>query len=85
MWQNVSPALYKQIQNEDILTLPTAKYVRRLGSCLNVEAGYTVSELSAKDCIVAVLMDEVYVQKSIQYSNGKFYGTETNEVVTTCV
>ena len=28
-------------------------------------------------------MDELYVQKSIQYSNGKFYGTGNNEVVTT--
>ena len=35
----------------------------------------------AKECIVAVLMDEVYVQKSIQYSNGKFYRTENDKVV----
>ena len=28
-------------------------------------------------------MDEVYVQKSVQYANGKFYGMEDNEVVTT--
>ena len=28
-------------------------------------------------------MDEVYVQKSVQYANGKFYGMEDNEVVKT--
>ena len=71
MWQNVSPALYKQIKSESILTLPTAKYVRRLSSGLNVEAGYEVSDvtraylqakkrkLSEKDAIVAILMDEI--------------------------
>ena len=28
-------------------------------------------------------MDEVYVQKSVQYANGKFYGMEDNEIVKT--
>ena len=95
MWQNVSPALYKQIKSESLLTLPTSKYVRRLSSGLNVEAGYEVSDetradlqakknkLSEKDAIVAILMDEVYVQKSAQYANGKFYGMENNAVVKT--
>ena len=40
-------------------------------------------KLSSKYSIVAVLMDEVYVQKSVQHSNGKFYGMEENEVVRT--
>ena len=44
MWLMVSLARYKQIQSEDILTLTTAKYVRRLGSGLNDEAGYTESD-----------------------------------------
>ena len=95
MWQNVSPSLCRQIKDESILTLPTAKYVRRLSCGLNVEAGYQVSDsthayhkakkkkLPEKDSIVAILMDEVYVQKSVQYANGKFYGMEDNEVVKT--
>ena len=95
MWQNDSPALYKQIKSESILTLPTAKYVRKLSSGLNVEGGYEVSDvtraylqakkkkLSEKYAIVAILMDEIYVQKSVQYANGKFYGMENNAIVKT--
>ena len=37
MWQNVSPALYKQIQADAVLTLPNYKYVRRLSSALTVD------------------------------------------------
>ena len=74
VWQNVSPVLYKEIKSESILTLPTAKYVRRLCSGLNVDAGYEVSDatraylqakkkkLSEKDAIVAILM---YMYKSL--------------------
>ena len=91
----VSPSLYRQSKGESILTLPTAKYVRRLSCGLNVEAGYQVNDstraylkakkkkLPEKDSVVAILMDEVYVQMSAQYANGKFYGMEDNEVVKT--
>ena len=60
-----------------------------------MEAGYEVSDatraylqakkkkLSEKDAIDALLMDEVCVQKSVQYVNGKFYGMENNAVVKT--
>lgn len=44
MWQNTSPALYRQIKNEGVLTLPTAKYVRRLSSGLDVDSGFEVSD-----------------------------------------
>ena len=36
------------------------------------------SKLLEKGCLVSLLMDEVYVQKNVQYINGKFYGEEGN-------
>jgi len=44
VWRNTSPALYRQIKNEGVLTLPTAKYVRRLSSGLDVDSGFEVSD-----------------------------------------
>ena len=44
MWQNVSPALYKQIKSESILTLRTSNYVRSSG--LDVGAGYEMSDVT---------------------------------------
>ncbi len=42
MWESVSPATYEQIQRDNVLTLPSAKYVRRLSSAITVD--YNVSE-----------------------------------------
>ena len=33
MWQSVSPALYRQIDSDRVLTTPSVKHVRELTSC----------------------------------------------------
>ena len=93
MWQNVTPALYKQIQADEILTLPNYKYVRRLSSALTVDFHLSdstilylsarMAKLSQRELNVNLIIDEVYCQKSVQYSNGVFYGNENNSITKT--
>lgn len=86
MWENTSPALYKQILGENVLTLPTSKYLRNLTSVLTTDPGITPSTagylkarakgLSEREKLVSVIIDEVYCSKQTEYSNGKFFGNE---------
>ena len=93
MWQNVSPALYKQIQADAVLTLPNCKYVRRLSSALTADlhlSDSTIVYLNARmanvcqrELHVNLILDEVYCQKSVQHANGGFYGNENNSITKT--
>ena len=93
MWQNESPALYKQIQVDGVLTLPNCKYVRRLSSALTVDLHLSdstivylngrMAKLSQRELQVNLILDEVYCQKSVQYANGVFYGNENNCITKT--
>ena len=38
------------------------------------------SKLATKDCIVALLIDEIYTRKQVQYAHGKFYGNENENI-----
>ena len=93
MWRSISAALYKQIQRDDVFTLPDEKYIKRLSSAVTVD--YDLSDatkaylqtrkerLSKKDLSINVIIDEVYVEKSMQYVNGKFYGNENGDLTKT--
>ena len=93
MWHDISPAAYKQIMSEGLLTLPSERHLRNLTSALNADlelADSSIeylkikkSKLPDKDLTVAVLMDELYCQKKVQYLNGQFYGFENNNVTKT--
>ena len=86
-------ALYKQIQADAILTLPSSKYVKSITSALGEDLKLTqparkylsarFSKLKDIDHVVSLLMDEVYCQKKVEYSNGQFYGKEGGEVTKT--
>ena len=43
LWENTSPALYRQIQEEGVLTLPSQKHIKSLTSAFSVEAGMSES------------------------------------------
>ena len=91
MWHDVSPALYKQIQLDNVVTLPSTRHIRRLTSALKTDLdlaessvrylGARKSKLSPKDLKVVILLDEVHSDSKVQYKNGNFYGLE-NGVVT---
>ena len=86
MWQDISPAAYNQILNDDVVTLPSTRHLRRITSALNADLNLSESsiqylkvrkeKLSEKDLHVSLLLDEVHCKAKVQYMNGKFYGLE---------
>ena len=93
MWENVSHALYKQIQLDDVITLPTAKHVRRLTSALTVDFDLSentvaylklrMKKLLKKDLSINLILDEIYSLQSVLYANGSFFGNEGNLITKT--
>ena len=70
MWQSVSPALYKQVQLEGVLILPSAKYILNISSSVGDDFKLTqpanrylsarFQKLKETDHEVSLKMDEVY-------------------------
>ena len=68
-WMKTSPALYRLMLEEDVLTLPSMSYLQRLSSAYDLETGLTSSSvaylserakhLTELEKTVAVLIDEV--------------------------
>ena len=93
LWDCASPALYKQISQEGVLTTPTPKHVQRLKVPFSAESGMTESNkrylqtrfnsLSDREKVVNLILDEVYSAKKVEYQNGKFYGYENQTVTKT--
>ena len=94
LWQRMSPALYRQIYQDNFLTLPSPDYVRRLSSSIDINCmtltPSTIANLKArfsklkdKDKVVSLLMDEVYSHQDVQYVNGNFFGYENEELTKT--
>ena len=93
MWYSVSPALYRQIQADGVLQLPSIRYVKQLSGA--VTADFTLSEatvaylkariskLQPKDRAVNLILDEVFAFKTVQYSGGSFFGNENNKITKT--
>ena len=92
MWQKFSPTTYKHIF-DGVLTLHTERRIRQLTSAITVdlELGESTktylkarrAKLKPKDCLVNVIIDEVYIAKQVQYVNGKFYGIEESNITKT--
>ena len=93
LWQNASPACYRQILADGVLTLPTVRHIRRISSALTVNLELTESaiayltarksKLEAKDLLINIVIDEVHCLQQVQYCDGKFYGMENDETTKT--
>jgi hypothetical protein len=93
MWLSVSPALYKQILADGVIQLPCEGYVRRLTGAVTADLTLSdatvaylkarMSKLRPKDFATNLILDEVFAFKTVQYTNGKFYGNENNSITKT--
>ena len=93
IWNDISPALYRQILADNILTLPSTRHNKRLGSALKTDLDLADSsikyltvrkeKLASKDLKVSIFLDEVHSQMKVQYQNGKFYGWENGQATKT--
>ena len=84
MWESTSTSLYKLILEDNVLCLPSLKWIQRLSRGFTVETGFSNSTksylserikcLNERERMVTVLIDEIYNAQRVEYSNGKFYG-----------
>ena len=81
-WHSHGPSCYRSILDDDVLTLPSTRTLRRL--CQNFDTSdessmmsylrQRRSELNDFEAVVSLMFDEVYVNQRPEYSNGKFIG-----------
>ena len=72
-WQKTSPALYKLLREDGLMTLPSISYLKQLSSSFSLSSGLSNSAvayleerlktLSPKEKIVALAIDEVSIAK----------------------
>ena len=82
IWDNVSPALYRQILSEDVLSLPTQNYVRRLSGGLKMDTGlpdatvdylrtrYSGLKDKEREQLVNLMLDDIAIAE-IEVIDGK--------------
>ena len=90
MWQHISPAAYRQMLADDVLTLPSVRRIQQLSSAVTVDLELSsatvsylklrLSKLSAKDSAVSLLIDEVHTKKTVEYLNGQVFGIEAGRI-----
>ena len=93
LWKNTSPALYRQILQNEVLTLPSKSLLEKLTSAFSVDSGMSdaterylkmrFSKLNDREKVVNLIVDEVYSSKRVEYSGGKIYGYENQAVTKT--
>ncbi len=93
MWLSSSSSLYKQIIDEDILSLPSVRHLKRISKALSVECGLTSSakayltsrgkNLSTFEKAVVLIFDEIYTAQRVEFQSGKLYGYENESVTKT--
>jgi hypothetical protein len=84
-WNAYGPALYKQIRNDNLLTLPSSRYLEKLSQKVSVSESTRSKDFSyikvradrlqdyEKDVIL--LIDEIYTARRIEFSRGEFIGS----------
>ncbi len=93
LWKNTSTSLYKQLLEEDCLSLPSLRYLQRLSKPLTTEPGMQgstetylkarIAKLSEREKLVVLLIDEIHCAQRVEYAGGKFYGMEDEELCKT--
>lgn len=95
LWEDTSSNPYRQIRDENVLTLPSQRYIHHLTSAISVETGLInetlrylearVRKLNKREKIGALLIDEVYFSKRCEFTrnNGQIYDMKTREMTKT--
>lgn len=88
MWKNTSPALYRQLLEEDMLCLPSVGYLQCLQNAFNFSTGLdstTKKYLKARvkmlkdfEKLMTCMIDEVHTLQRVEYQNGRLFGLEEN-------
>ncbi len=90
LWENVSPALYRQMHAEGFLTVPSVRRLHQLSHALITETGLQPSslaylqarskKLSEDQKLVVLMIDEIYCAQRLEYASGKMTGFKQGEL-----
>ncbi len=93
LWENTSPALYKQIVSEGFLSLPSVRRIHQLSQALLTETGLKPStfaylkarskNLSPYQKLIIVMFDEIYCAQRLEYASGAMHGMEEGNLCKT--
>jgi len=93
MWENSSPSLYKQLIEENVLSLPSIRHLRTLSKAFSMDTGLTEStrsflvarlkRLSERERHVVLIIDEIYTAQRVEYQSGKLSGYEGQQTTKT--
>jgi hypothetical protein len=84
-----SPAAYNTLLDNEVLCLPTVKTLNKITKHLNSNSGLDnlsylklrVSKLNEFERTVVLIIDEIYVAKRVEYSNGEVQGLTSDGAV----
>ena len=92
-WLLTSPCLYRQILNEEMLSLPSSGYLKRLSRAFSVTTGFdqtalkyveertrNLNELEKK---MVCIIDEIHTIQRVEYQGGKVFGLLDGHVTKT--
>ena len=87
----VSPRSYKTILDQNVLTLPSQKYLSNLTKKVRSDDNLAkesylnlrVTSLNSYERFVVLIIDEIYVANKMEYSNGKFFGLKDGSFIST--
>ena len=75
-WLKTSPALYKQILQDGLLTLPSISHLKRLSNAYSLETGLSdvttaylgerYKSLTDRQKVVSLIIDEVYIHSKLE-------------------
>ena len=85
IWYKTSPALYRLIISDGVLTIPSISYLRRLAGALTIDMEFSEStiayltarfaRLNEREKNIAIVMDEVKTDQHVEYVGGNFPGS----------
>ena len=84
LWENISPALYKQLLSANVLTLPSITWLKHLSRDVKVGDGLPQSTISylkerikplcSREKNVTMMIDEIYSAQRVEFVGGNFIG-----------
>lgn len=90
IWHSLSPTLYRKLK--DLFWLPSERRLQQISSRNDVPLNtmdmnyisFRTKDLSERDQIVTLIIDEIYTASRIEYHNGRFIGmTEEGSIAKT--
>ena len=92
IWKAASTSCYRQMLQSNVLTLPSLSTLYRINNILSLRSTeeeitkyfqLKIQKLTDIERNVILIIDEVYVQKNMEYTGGKYFGTVDGELAKT--